>query len=70
MVSSSRKKTKGRERKAKKAEAERARVRNSWLGWAAGDKKVTGITTKCNHGCLVPSEDHPVSTFMDGFTTR
>ena len=70
MVSSSGKKNKGRDRKAKKVEAERARVRNSWLGWAVSDRKVTGITTKCNHGCVVPSEDHPVSSFMDDFTTR
>jgi len=71
MVSSSRKKNRGRDRKAKKAEAERVKTRNVWSSWATGDEKVTaGMTITCNHGCVVPSEDHPVSSFMDDFTTR
>ena len=71
MVSSSRKKNKGRDRKAKKAQAERAKTRNVWSSWATGDEKVTEMTITCNHGCVVPNDlDHPVSSFMDDFTTR
>lgn len=78
MVSSSRKKNKGKERKAKKAEAEKGKTRELWLGWATGKDKVTGIPTiSCKHGCdndvLIPNKhlDHPlITSFMDDFTTR
>ena len=69
MVSSSRKKNKGRDRKDKKAEAERARVRDKWLGWAIGEDKVTGEKIQCDHGCgAIPNDlDHPVSGFLNDF---
>jgi len=70
MVSSSRKKNKGRDRKAKKAETEkRARVRDKWLGWATGEDKFTGAKIQCDHGCgEIPNDiDHPVSKFLDDF---
>ena len=63
MVSSSRKKNRGKERKAKKVEAERASVRSTWLGWAT--------TGECNHVCVqIPEVDHPVSSFMNDFMTN
>ena len=75
MVSSSRKKNKGKDRKAKKIEAERSRkekARFKWLSWAIGNEKVTGSKTiECDHGCddlLVPNDiDHPVVTFLNNF---
>ena len=63
MVSSSRKKNRGKERKAKKVEierAKRARVRDKWVSL------VGNIT--CNHGYadLVPTDiDHPVVAFLN-----
>ena len=71
MVSrTSRKKNKGRERKAKKLETERARVRELWQGWAAGTVAFTPDSESilCDHGCgLVPEMDHLVSSFMDTY---
>lgn len=70
MVSSSRKKNKGKERKAKKEQAERAKVRTLWLGWATGEEEYVTKTIECNHGCcLIPSanSDHPVMCFIDDF---
>ena len=75
----SRKKNKGKERKAKKAEleAEKAKleaerieremgtIRKKCYGWARGD----GQLIQCNHGCdvMTPDEDdHPVTNFIDG----
>ena len=71
MVSTSRKKNKGRDRKAKKAEAERARVRDKWLMWATGEDKVTREKIQCDHGrrVTIPDLDHPVSKFMNDFST-
>ena len=70
MVASSRKKNKGRDRKAKKAEAERAKVHALWLGWATGTR-VTGQTIACDHGCGILSNDldHPVMKFIDEMFT-
>ena len=75
MVSTSRKKNKGQERKAKKVEAEKAersRVYEDWLGWANGENKVMGKNIQCKHGCdcILPNDlDHPVSSFMHDFIT-
>ena len=71
MVSrTSRKKSKGRERKAKKIEAERAMFRDEWLGWVTGDT-IVGKSITCDHGCGgIPSlddVDHPVLSFLDEF---
>jgi len=64
MPASSRKRNKGKERKAKqqakKEESERADARIFWRGWVKG--------AECDHGCVVMlSDDHPVSSFMDTF---
>ena len=65
MPPKSRKRNKGKERKAKqlakKEENERAMEREFW--WA-----FCNISTGCNHGHdVVISDDHPVMSFMDQF---
>ena len=53
----SRKRNKGKERKAKREVNERLMVRNEWQSWT-----VRG----CDHGCTVNiPDDHPVTSFMD-----
>jgi len=60
MPASSRKRNKGKERKAKKEENMRVTAHEFWSGFC--------INTGCNHGhALVISDDHPVSNFMDQF---
>ena len=64
MPPSSRKRNKGKERKAKqlakKEENERVRAHRFW-------RSVLGITG-CIHGCgVMISDDHPVSSFMDQY---
>ena len=77
----SRKRNKGKERKAKKAEQEVERIENEkmvvrkrWQGRARGedmrDLDNGSIITKCNHGCdlMIPHDNnHPVTSFMDEF---
>jgi len=79
MVSrTSRKKSKGKERKAKKeairVEVERGKARNMWLGWACGDdERITGMPTtiQCKHGCIIPNDlDRLVSSFLDDIAVR
>ena len=73
MVSTSRKKNKGKDRKAKKeadrVEAERVRARNVWFKWVTGHKDLVGKTITCKHvmgeNILSMSDDHPVVRFMD-----
>jgi len=70
MVSrTSRKKNKGKERKAKKVEAERTRKRNEWLVWATGLGGIVGRNfITCDHGCgakHLDDMDHPVISFLD-----
>ena len=74
----SRKKNKGKERKAKKAELEaeriesiRALVHETWTGWARGVQDGR-VISQCNHGCdLIPDDNnHPVTSFMDSFYTN
>jgi len=64
MPPSSRKRNKGKDRKAKqlakKEENERADSHDFWWSFCRS-------TTECNHGCAMISENHPVSTFMDQF---
>ena len=71
MVSSSRKKNKGKERKAKKIKEERDIAHIMWWGMATGDSKFAGQTTHitCDHGCskLPNALDHPVCRFMNDF---
>ena len=70
----SRKRNKGKERKAKKAEKdaeiERAETRQSWHSLVTGEfNNMSKIT--CNHGfdvtMILSKERHPVSCFMDTF---
>lgn len=78
MVSTSRKKNKGKDRKAKKeadrVKAERVNVRNKWCRWAKGeDKASTGKTIACNHnGCTVlpPAIIHFMDTVFSGSAKR
>ena len=65
MPPSSRKRNKGKERKAKqqakKEENDRADANRFWRSY-----RVT--ITGCNHGCdIIPADDHPVISFMDQF---
>ena len=57
MPPSSRKRNKGKERKAKK---DKARVQNIWRRWLLGYLDDGKRISMCNHGCpsLVP-DDHP-----------
>ena len=65
MPPSSRKRNKGKDRKAKqlakKEEKERAVAHEYWQSWATCEE--------CDHGCgvMIPAEDHPVYSFMDQF---
>jgi len=80
MPASSRKKNKGKDRKAKKEESKRLKAYNDWQNWARGkSKKIYGIASgqvleipQCNHGlvAVLPDEPHPVSRFLsDYFST-
>ena len=67
----SRKRAKGKERKAN-AVVRRAEARRSlWTTKVMMDEKDRSI--RCNHGhggsSIIPPKDHPVSTFMDMFAT-
>ena len=66
---SARKRNKGRERKAKKAENKRASIDGVWRNLLSGEKQNVGMSIECNHGCSYPieslSKHHPVSNFMD-----
>ena len=76
----SRKRNKGKERKAKKAEQKVERIENEkmvvhkrWQGWARGENMLDNgsIITQCNHGCalMIPHDNnHPVSSFIDAFS--
>jgi len=65
MPASSRKRNKGKDRKAKqlakKEENERAFAHEIWQSVYS--------STECDHGCgmVTPADDHPVSNFMDQF---
>ena len=67
----SRKRTKGRERKAKKAEVEaendKILVRRIWKGWARGENEKNEKIVHCSHGLnvTIPDDGHPVSNFID-----
>ena len=54
MPASSRKRNKGRDRKAKKAaekeEAERVKIYDGWQNWARGLWANGTVVTQCNHG--------------------
>ena len=73
----SRKRNKGRDRKAKKAEVEAERIEREkekvstvWKQGAGGEDKTGRKVVLCNHGCtlMIPNDnDHPVCSFMDTF---
>jgi len=70
MPASSRKRNKGKDRKAKQAaekeESNRKGMYNTWRSWVIG--KSTG--SRCNHGFgseLVPEISHPVASFVTTF---
>ena len=77
MVSSSRKKNKGKDRKAKKVQIEKENAHTLWKGLATStvieNSVYRGVKTiTCNHGCgeLPRDLDHPVSSFMKDFTNH
>ena len=73
----SRKRNKGKERKAKKVgeeEKKRESVRKLWQGWARrykGDCEMSlPKSIQCNHGCdiMIPDDpNHPICSLMDAF---
>ena len=77
MPASSRKKNKGKDRKAKKEESRRLKAYNDWQNWACGEsKKIYGVMSgqvveipQCNHGlvAVLPDEPHPVSRFLSDY---
>jgi len=69
MPSSSRKKNKGKDRKAKKVELERVAIYNAWRGWASGRNRTTGNQIQCSHGLdtTIPDKSHPVSSFISDY---
>ena len=76
MVSTSRKKNKGRDRKAKKeadrVKAERVNARKKWCRWAKGEDKASTGTIACKHGCtvLLPAIIHLMDTIFSGCAKR
>jgi len=75
MPSSSRKKNKGKDRKAKKA-AEKEEARSiqayiTWRHWASGERADGTVVTQCNHGLAeIPDDFHPVSKFIHDLFTN
>ena len=69
----SRKRSKGKERKAKQAakaeDGKRAEINDIWKSLARGVVRNDEIVTQCDHGlCLtIPDNEHPVSKFIDTF---
>ena len=76
----SRKRNKGKERKARKAELEverikivmneRAEVHKIWTGYVRGVDEDGQVISQCNHGrgyLFIPDVNHPVTSFLDDF---
>ena len=66
----SRKRNKGKERKAKKEENEKAERHSRWERFARGEDENNRKVIHCDHGCTVEipdSLDHPVVCFMDDY---
>ena len=58
----SRKRNKGKERRAKRAATE---AEEWWRSWAIGNRE---SDDGCNHGCVaIPAQDHAVSRFMNRY---
>jgi len=66
MPASSRKRNKGKDRKAKKEESKRVTLYNTWQKWACGDMGRNRISIQCNHGVdtTIPDISHPISSFI------
>ena len=67
---SSRKRNKGKDRKARKEENKRVEMRNKWQSWARGEFERGHVTTTCAHGgdeMILSDNNHPVCSFMDTF---
>ena len=66
MPPSSRKRNKGKDRKAKQlAKKDENEIANAKAFWR---RFCNSAITGCNHGCaMIPPDDHPVSSFMDQF---
>ena len=72
MPATSRKRNKGKDRKAKKLEKDRVRINRLWWGWVIGDPRKFNII-QCDHGTIETEnleQSHPVSNFMDSFFTH
>ena len=69
----SRKRNKGKERKAKKEKEGKERINHLWKGWARGCKDDTnpmGLnrSIRCDHGCdlaILDNPSYPVCGFLD-----
>ena len=71
MPQSSRKRNKGKDRKSKKAENDKAKAHSLWTGWATGKLDFIGKNIFCKHGFVIPEEvDHSIVTFMDDLTAH
>ena len=68
MPASSRKRNKGRDRKAKKEESKRVAMYNIWQKWARGNMGSAGVI-QCKHDLVttVPDLSHPVSSFINEY---
>lgn len=71
MPATSRKRNKGKDRKAKKVEKDRVRINNLWRGWMFPPEFILG-TDCCDHGLVIEPmlDSHPVSVFMGDFFTN
>ena len=72
MPASSRKRNKGKDRKAKKEESKRIQIYNDWQDLAKGNLVSSGgmpLNVPCNHGLVpvLPEESHPVSRFISDY---
>ena len=71
MPQSSRKRNKGKDRKSKKAENDKASAHSLWTGWAFGKLSFIGKNIFCDHGFDIPTElDHSIVTCMDDLTAH
>ena len=67
----SRKRNKGKDRKAQQQETKIATASYLWRGWATGSETFIRKTIQCKqHGCVIPGANHPVISFMDDFTAH
>lgn len=77
-IYSSRKKNKGKDRKAKKAaeleEYKKVTMYNYWTNWACGKGSKGAVIIHCNHGygleTTIPDISHPVSIFISDCLLR